>query len=514
MELKVNIKTKELDKTIEHIPAEESALWKEIGKTLIEIPRNSIPNFMNVIVSAQASDMEYLKANYHIGKRGSYTLNGVRYPSMYVTEEMYLELYSPGYVAKSVYPSKMLTCVNPESNNYKYYELLPIDNGFGGYTTHISARYGRIGADSGERFGEKTLSHPYPSYMYWIRYYEKLSKGYVDTFSEVLGDKELATKADVKGVEEKEVSVPKKRKKTSCSAADKELYSYLKSVTRQYLDNVLINHKSVTKSQLKTAGKLMEELRNASTVEDVNDIIKKLMVLMPRRTTYVKDALADSDSDIPEIVEREEDLFNALEAEACGNTQRDTEEAEGFGDFDIVVKEPTALQDKRIRSLFSGDMQGSIEKIYSVIPHKQKRIFQEYVEKNNITKTDLFLHGSRNENWLSIALNSLSLHPDAVITGKGLGNGLYFGNHSRKCSHYTGSDGKMIIGVFRCAYGEPKRIYDTGYYGYTPHTKAELDREHKNCIHYHRQNVNWADEIVFYDERAVLLQAIVVLKRR
>ena len=137
-----------------------------------------------------------------------------------------------------------------------------------------------------------------------------------------------------------------------------------------------------------------------------------------------------------------------------------------------------------------------------------------YVKEKNITKTDLFLHGSRNENWLSITLNSLSLHPNAVITGKGLGNGLYFGNHSRKCSHYTGSDGKMIIGVFKCAYGEPERIYDKGYSEYQPHTKAELDKKHKNCIHYHRENVDWADEIVFYDERAVLLQAIVVLNRR
>ena len=510
MELKVKIQTKELDKTIEHVSTDESTLWKEIGKTLIEIPRDSIPNFMNITVSAQGSDVIYLEAEYYIGKRGGYTMDGVRYPSMYVTEEKFYE-YSSGYYTRSIYPEKMLTCVNPESNNYKYYELLPICTGR--IATKVSARYGRIGATSGERYGEKTLSTPYPSRLYWIRYYEKLSKGYVDTFSDVLQGK-AATASDVKEINGEAFNAEEKKKKSSCSETDKELYSFLKSLTRQYLDNVLVNRRGVTRAQLEAAKSLLNELRKASTVDDVNTIIKKLMVLMPRRTQYVSDALAASDTDIPEVLEREEDLFNALEAEACGYSLKNSEEAESFGDFDIVVKEPTALQEKRIRSLFSKDMQGSIEKIYSVIPHHQKRIFQNYVKEKNITKTDLFLHGSRNENWLSITLNSLLLHPNAMITGKGLGNGLYFGNHSRKCSHYTGVDGKMIIGVFKCAYGEPERIYDKGYSEYQTHTKAELDKNHKNCIHYHRENVDWADEIVFYDERAVLLQAIVVLNRR
>lgn len=48
-------------------------------------------------------------------------------------------------------------------------------------TYGIDATYGRIGSERGERFGVTDLQTPYETYLYWIRYYEKLSKGYVDS---------------------------------------------------------------------------------------------------------------------------------------------------------------------------------------------------------------------------------------------------------------------------------------------------------------------------------------------
>jgi len=37
----------------------------------------------------------------------------------------------------------------------------------------------------------------------------------------------------------------------------------------------------------------------------------------------------------------------------------------------------------------------------------------------------MFFHGSRNENWWNIIKNGLQLNPNAKITGKMLGHGIY-----------------------------------------------------------------------------------------
>ena len=73
----------------------------------------------------------------------------------------------------STYSDAYLTCINPESNNYKYYWLRPSADA-------IHATYGRIGSERGEMFGTKELKNPYEPHLFWIRYYEKLSKGYID----------------------------------------------------------------------------------------------------------------------------------------------------------------------------------------------------------------------------------------------------------------------------------------------------------------------------------------------
>ena len=62
--------------------------------------------------------------------------------------------------------------------------------------------------------------------------------------------------------------------------------------------------------------------------------------------------------------------------------------------------------------------------------------------KTSIHKNKKLLwHGSRNENWMSIISNGLILNPNAVITGKMFGQGIYFAPKSRKSFGYTSYDG-------------------------------------------------------------------------
>ena len=77
-----------------------------IGELLPEI---EIPN--KLYISCHMGDAEFL-----LKQRGTYTKNGEVKPSLYVTEE-YNNIYG---LTPSTYSDAYLTCINPESNNYKF----------------------------------------------------------------------------------------------------------------------------------------------------------------------------------------------------------------------------------------------------------------------------------------------------------------------------------------------------------------------------------------------------------
>lgn len=134
------------------VPQTESALYKAIGEQLLNL---SVPN--RLLVSTPVGEAEF-----DVKQRGTFAKDGTIYPSMYVTEE-----YNTIQLPQDTYPEAYLTCINPVSNNYKFYHFRPSGS-------VLNATYGRIGAGRGEAFGKKDLKTPYPIHLYWIRYYEKL----------------------------------------------------------------------------------------------------------------------------------------------------------------------------------------------------------------------------------------------------------------------------------------------------------------------------------------------------
>ena len=97
------------------LPGDESGFYKGIAELLLQIP---IPNQLQI-------DCRYGSASYTIKKRGRYIKDGVEYPSMYVTEDYNTIIQ----LQPSSYEDAYLTCVNPESNNYKFYWLRPGHSG-------------------------------------------------------------------------------------------------------------------------------------------------------------------------------------------------------------------------------------------------------------------------------------------------------------------------------------------------------------------------------------------------
>lgn len=153
------------------------------------------------------------------------------------------------------------------------------------------------------------------------------------------------------------------------------------------------------------------------------------------------------------------------------------------------------------------------QNIYRVIPGKQQKRFNKYIQEKGIHNVRQLWHGSRNENWLSIAKNGLLLNPNAVITGKMFGNGIYFATSSMKSWNYTsyrgttwagGTDDVGFMGLYAVAYGTPYDVSSSYHF-----TKAELNRLHADCVHAHAGTALRNDEIIFFDENAMVLNYIV-----
>ena len=161
----------------------------------------------------------------------------------------------------------------------------------------------------------------------------------------------------------------------------------------------------------------------------------------------------------------------------------------------------------------SNQLKPKVKNIYRIIDKPQKQRFDNYCQNHNIQKIKMLWHGSRNENMFSIISTRLKLRPNARITGKMFGQGIYFAPSSMKNFNYTsyrgttwgnGSSDTAYMALYATAYGEPLNVTQSRSY-----TQAELNLLHKNCVHAHAGAQLRNDEIVFYNEDAMLLMYLV-----
>ena len=397
----------------------------------------------------------------------------------------------------SDYKECYLTCINSESNNYKFYHMIP-------RITGIDVTYGRIGANKGEMFGERSISTPYPTYLYWIRYYEKLSKGYEDR-SEIYLDTAV--------VSPKATPIKKSSNKTKpAREASVALYNELLSFAKKLVKKSLVSQK-ITKKQVEKSRYYFRQMGTRKTVKGFNNQLLNLITVCPRNVRTVSDLLAKKPEDFKGIIEREEQLINAMTVLTSDDNEFNLTADDVFAANKIDVFPATQKQIEEVKSHLSDSLKSKVKNVYRVIDNNKKEAFNNYLKKNNIKKVKCFWHGSKNENWLSIVLNGLQLNPNAAITGKMFGQGIYFAPSSAKSWGYTsyygsrwanGRQGTAFMGLYATAYGKPYDVTTAGRY-----TQSFLNQNHCNCVHAHAGSQLYNDEIVFYDENAMLLNYIV-----
>ena len=442
-----------------------------------------------------------------IQKRGTYAdKNGNRVPSMFVTFE-YDDIDTVAS-PPTEFEEKYLTCINPGSNNYKFYHFIPQSDG-------VQAEYGRIGAQDGDMYAPRRLQKPMDVKTATLRYFEKLTKGYED-------QTEIFVKDAVKPKAKKKASTP--RPATNPSMV---LFDLLQGFSKGYVAEKLIST-DVTFEQVAKARKIWNAMAERKTVNGFNKQLLALMKLSPRKTRDVKLMMADKTDDFGKIVDREENLLLAMEG--LVGIQADADKADADDEFKslgIDVFEATAEQKQHVFDHLPDNLKAKVKTVYRVIPKKQKAKFSRYLKDNNIHhgtgQIREFWHGSANENWLSIVEKSLMLHPNAQICGKMLGNGLYFAPSPSKSWGYTssygsrwthGNSGTAIMGLYATAYGSPLIVGKGNGYTLRKYDEPELKRLGKSCVYAPAGADGWlrADELCFFNEAAVVLNYLVVFK--
>lgn len=394
---------------------------------------------------------------------------------------------------------KYLVCVNPKYNNNKKYELIPIDS------YNFKAVWSRIADESDPIYGED--SKVYPAYMWKIKYAEKIAKGYRD-ISHIhygkdgteAGKTTVKMKSEYKEIENKDVN---------------DVVSYLLSCSRQIVaKSYTVTTAQVTEEMIKEGRRLLSVLGKRKTVDAFNKVLVKLFTAIPRRMGRVSDFLVRSVSEFSDKIDYETNLLDILESQCDIDKKTVADKKDGektiLQAYGVHMWPATDKQLTEIKERLSDGMRKRLRKAYRVINDRTQKTFDDYLKAEKIKTVKMMFHGSRDENWLSIMLKGLSLNPDAVITGKMFGHGLYFSPDADKSWGYTsgygtrwahGNKSVAYLGLFALAYGKPYNVYngaDTGL------NESRFKALHPgcNCLHAHGGQNLRKDEVIVYSEKA------------
>jgi poly [ADP-ribose] polymerase len=318
-------------------------------------------------------------------------------------------------------------------NNNKYYDMQ--ENADGTFTV----TYGRVGATATK------LSYPIREWDKKRR--EKVNKGYVDQthlFAEGSTEIEFA-----------DISVP---------SIQKLMNDLLRYAKKSVSDNYTVSADQVTRKQVEEAQRILNSLvskiKQGMDTKSFNSVLLSLYQVIPRKMSNVNNYLikqADNDADIDNInklVSEEQATLDVMRGQVEMN-ERKKESQEGEKPEPISILQAMGIDveevnDDAIITQIKGLMQDESDKFvraFAVRNAKTQKPFDEWLAGKPNKKLELFWHGSRNENWISILENGLVLRPtNAVITGKMFGYGVYFADKFRKSLNYTSLRGSYWTG--------------------------------------------------------------------
>lgn len=409
-------------------------------------------------------------------------------------------------------PERYLIQVDARNNRNEFYKMTDLGGGEWGAT------HGRIGEKQSRSRMTRNVVIPksYPDYMFGVKLQEKLSKGYQDK-SECHEVKVL----------KKNISDPFTTGINNPQIADLvgKLISYAQNVIGQ---NYTVSYTDVTKVMVRDAAAEIENMRKSADTEEFNWHLISLMHVIPRKIDRksggVNAMLAESKKDFAAILIRETELLDVMESQ-IGITESERQPEESIlQKMGLEIFEASNEQICEVKKQLNSSLVPRLKRVFCVTNLKTEKSFNEYIKRDKTSDgkqmdTRLFWHGSRNANWLSILQKGLLLNPDAVITGKMFGNGVYFALSAMKSWGYTSSrnakwnsesSNLAYLSLYETAYGKPYEVYsyDGNWSGFS---YSRLQNEHPGCSCVHakkERGMLYDDEIIFYREDQMTIRYI------
>lgn len=395
--------------------------------------------------------------------------------------------------------SLYLVMVDPSANNNKYYRMIPQGSTF-------EVQYGRVGNPTYQ-------TDHYDISMWDKKLNEKIKKGYVDQTRLVA---EVVTSAD-----------SKKYKDIPMLSVAEIVDRLQKMASKAIEDNYTISSNKVTQKMIDEAQILLDKLVTADRLEYFNELLVELFRTIPRRMGKVADYLAYGKADYPAIFRREQDLLDVMRGQVVQKVVSELDSTDVSASKTILealgleLLETEASENDIIRSCLGG-LSNKFFNAWKVVNQKTQEKFDRYVVDNKINDIKMLWHGSRNENWWGIMNTGLLLRPNAPITGKMFGYGIYFAPSAQKSFGYTSYSGSYWAGgrsnvafmsLFDVAYGKPFNAYSfEGRFSSLNYDGLRKISPDANCLHAHAGNMLRNDEIVVYQENQITIKYLVELR--
>jgi len=345
--------------------------------------------------------------------------------------------------------SLYLVMVEADANNNKYYRLIPNPD-----ENSFTVQYGRVGAT-----GYQTAQYPISQWDKKLN--EKLKKGYHDQTRLVA---ETITKQKKK--EYVDISNP--------SIA--QIVQRLQAMAKQVIaDNYTISSNACTINMVTEAQMTLNNLIKTENLELFNKTLLELFRIIPRKMGKVKDYLACDKNDFGKIIQSEQDLLDVMKGQVVQQSLTDEVVEDTYVPTQTILDtmglkfEEISDKERDIIKTQLGSCNNKFYQAWKVINLKTQKKFDDFVNNNSIKNCKLLFHGSKSENFWSIINTGLVLRPNAVVTGKLFGYGIYYAPKAEKFLGYTslagsywskGNSNSGFLGMFDVAYGIPYDVYD------------------------------------------------------
>lgn len=375
---------------------------------------------------------------------------------------------------------------------------------------NIKCSYGRVGRD---------LKDTYKKSYEWdkiIKQKTSSRKGYKDVT-------DLITEQVSKNGQSKTIPIKEK----DVRQLFEDLMSYAnKSIQKNYK----VTQESVTQAQIDEAQKILNlaasKVKVGADIEEINKSLIELYTTIPRKMKDVRDFLlekADTKNDVQKIQDflaNEQDTLDTMAGQVKLLSQQKYVDEDDKTDNEIDLLKQMGLEvtveteqksiDLIMNTLIESDeMRKRVGTIYKCVNKKTQKIFDKHYGKARFKDRKLFWHGSRNQNIFGVLNSGLLLRPNAIITGKMFGSGIYFANKARKSLGYTsikgscwanGSSNKAYLMLFDVYHGKQKHIthHDSSCYSLSQKT---MDDEGYDSVYAHGGVDLRNDEFIIYNEK-------------